>query len=278
MYSTTNSAAHYSMVPQAMIFRPKGAADDWTPAVSPTQFRQWVRLERYAGKRDYVTVTTKDLAEVWGGITDRGARKALYGLEESGWVVVDDRTGKASHSRIWLPWYPVTNEMVEDDDFAVVDDWTNERYPGPLVTARQYFLMNAERNVQERQIHGPGFANPRARSMREAAMGAKGTENPYVHLPAEVINHGDLKAADVLVWTAMQDFGPKVFAAQATIAEKVGIKDRQVRMSVKALTDTGLIIPTGKTAAGTKVYTVPEHLTGKKRAGKASPVLVGSET
>jgi hypothetical protein len=249
MYSTTNGAAPYSMVPQAMIFRPKDAADEWTPAVTPTLFRQWVRLERYAGKRDYVTTTTKDLAEVWGGITDRGARKALSSLEDAGWVLVDSRTEKAAHNRLWLPWYRLT-----DDD------------------SRSAFQAYMEQQTKLR-ADGGTLANDRARSIREAAMGTKGTKSPYVHLPVEVVNHGDLKAADVLVWTAMQDFGPKVFAAQATIAGKVGIKDRQVRMSVKALTDTGLIIPTGSTGQnGVKVYTVPEHLTGKKRAGKVSPV------
>jgi hypothetical protein len=103
MNSTTNGAEPYRMVPRAML-----------GTLTPALFLRLVQLECYAGKRDYVTTTMKGLAQVWGGITDRGARKILSGLEASGWVVVDDRTEKAHHSRIWLPWYPVTNEPLQE--------------------------------------------------------------------------------------------------------------------------------------------------------------------
>lgn len=264
MYSTTNGAAPYSMVPRAML-----------GTLKPAPFRQWVQLERHTGKRDYVTVTMKDLARVWGGITDRGARKVLSGLEASGWVVVDDRTGKAHHNRVWLPWYPVlTNEMVEDTDYAYFDEWAYKNVPGPLITSREYFLVRAGESVQDRREYGAGFENPRARSMREAAMGAKETEHPYVHVPVAVLDQA-ASPADFLVWVAMRAHlgSEKISTSAATIAQETGLTRECVARSTKRLVSSGLLIPTGATGRkGTKVYTVPEHLAGSYRAGKFLPV------
>jgi hypothetical protein len=249
MYSTTNGAEPYRMVPRAML-----------GTLKPAPFRQWVQLERYAGKRDYVTVTTKDLAQIWGGITDRGARKALHGLEESGWVVVDDRTGIAHHSRIWIPWYPVTNEPLHEF---------------PLDDSRSAFLAKAEQNVKVRKDWGPGasFSNPRARSMREAAMGAKETDTPYVHVPVAVLDQA-ASPADFLVWVAMRaHLGPEgISTSAATIGKETGVTREGVARSMKRLVSSGLLLPTGTTGRkGTKVYTVPEHLAGTYRARKPLP-------
>jgi CRP-like cAMP-binding protein len=238
MYSTTNGAASYRMVPRAML-----------GTLKPAPFRQWVQLEHYAGKRDYVTVTTKDLAQVWDGITDRGARKALSGLEDAGWVVVDERTEKAHHSRIWMPWTPITG-MDRDGFVAMMENLTAQRRDGARLE------------------------DERTRSFREQEMSRKGTAHPYVHVPVAVLDQA-ASPADFLVWVAMRShFGPEgISTSAATIGKETGVTREGVARSTKRLASSGLLLPTGETGRkGTRVYTVPEHLAGTYRAGKSLPV------
>jgi CRP-like cAMP-binding protein len=132
-------------------------------------------------------------------------------------------------------------------------------------------------NGAEQRRNGRRLKDDRARSMREAVMGAKETEFPYVHVPVPVAVV-DLAAspADFLVWVAMRaHLGPeKISTSAATIAKETGLTREGVASSMKRLVSSGLLIPTGTTGRkGTKVYTVPEHLAGSYRAGKSLPVV-----
>ena len=135
MYSTMTSAQPYSMVPQAMIFRPKDAPDEWKPAVTPTQFRQWVQLERYAGKRDYVTTTTKDLAEVWKN-HPRKALEALNALSTAGWVAKDENGLQKGTYRLWIPWF-----RLNDWDEITEYESHGEFHAGEDVPGSENFLQ-----------------------------------------------------------------------------------------------------------------------------------------
>lgn len=241
MHSTMNDAAGYSMVPRAML-----------GDLNPAPFRQWAQLERHAGKRDYVTATTKDLAQVWNGVTDRAARKALCGLEESGWLVVDDRTGNARQMRLWPSWYPVSD--------------------------RGEFLANAEQRTAQRRA-GEWVTDGRAISFREVAMTRPGTAHPYIHVPTAVLDQTG-SAGDFLVWVALRSFlGPQgISAAAGTVGERAGLTREAVTRSTKRLVSSGLLLPTERNGrSGTKVYTVPDMLTGKTRAGKENPPVLMSQ-
>jgi hypothetical protein len=113
--------------------------------------------------------------------------------------------------------------------------------------------------------------------MREAVMGAKETDTPYVHVPVAVLDQA-ASPADFLVWVAMRShFGPEgISTSAATIGKETGVTREGVARSMKRLASSGLLLPTGTTGRkGTKVYTVPEHLAGTYRAGKS--LLVPTE-
>ncbi|MFI5977999.1 hypothetical protein [Streptomyces sp. NPDC051452] len=273
-----NDATGYSMVPQAMIFRPKGAADDWEPSVTPTLFRQWVQLERYAGKRDYVTMTTKDLAEVWKN-HPRRALEALNALSMSGWVAKDENGLQKGTYRLWMPWF-----RLSDWDEIAEHEAAGEFHAGEDIPGSEKFLQYMD-NVTSRRAKGETLTDKRARALRDQQMARTGTDaTPYVHLPVEVLSVAGNKAGDtdVLVWTAMRYFfglgHGDIYAANGTVGSLVGVRRETVVRSTGRLVKAGFLEDTGrKTAAGTKVYTVPEHLSGKHGAGKnTSPVPVGA--
>jgi hypothetical protein len=237
MYSTMTGAESYSMVPHGIL-----------GDLKPTPFRQWVQLERYAGKRDYVTATTAGLAEVWGGVSVQAARTGLRVLSGAGWVVKDENGLPTGTHRIWLPWYPVTDTA--------------------------HFMEAMETGIQRRR-EGVRLNDGRARSFREAAMTTKGTAFPYVHVPVAVVDQAATDM-DLLVWVAMRSFlGPEgISASAATIGKRAGITRRPtIATATKRLVESGLLLPTGTTGRkGVQVYDVPEHLAGTYRAGKSLPV------
>ncbi|TQE26413.1 hypothetical protein Sipo8835_29235 [Streptomyces ipomoeae] len=236
MYSTTNHPTAYRMVPRAML-----------GDLKPTPFRQWIQLERYAGKRDYVTATTADLAEVWGGVSVQAARTGLRTLSGAGWVVQDGNGLPTGTHRLWIPWFQVT----DPDDFLITaDDYTRQR------------------------MNGGRLEDERTRSFREAAMTAKGTEYPYVHVPVAVVDQAATDT-DLLVWTAMRSYlGPEgISTSAATIGKRAGITRRPtIATATKRLVESGLLLPTGTTGRkGVQGYTVPEHLAGTYRVRKSLP-------
>lgn len=191
MYSTTNEPntaysvtpppaqgqgdSRYSMVPRAML-----------GDLKPTPFRQWVQLERWAKKADYVTVTTTELGNLWG-ISRRQALTAIGTMESAGWLVVDSRTGEERTHRLWIPWYAISDLDVRAD-----------------------FIVRMERFAQKRRdgLLRIKSSSP-ARSSRELMMAQPGTKSPYVHVPVAV-GKRSATDADFLVWVAMRSFlGPQ---------------------------------------------------------------------
>jgi hypothetical protein len=262
------------MVPKGMVFRPKDAPEEWKPAVTPTLFRQWVQLERYAGKRDYVTVTTKDLAEVWKN-HPRRALEALNALSMSGWVAKDENGLQKGTYRLWIPWFRL-NDWDEISEYEADGEFYAGEFPG-----FEKFLQCMD-NVTSRRAKGATLTNKRARALRDQMLTKAGVAaTPYVRLPVEVLSVAGNKAGDtdVLVWTAMRYFfglgqGGDIYAANETLGSLVGVRRETVVRSTGRLVKAGFLEDTGrKTKAGTKVYTVPEHLSGKHGAGKNTPVV-----
>ncbi|MER6530390.1 hypothetical protein [Streptomyces sp. NPDC001508] len=210
MYSTTNDAAAYSMVPRAML-----------GTLKPAPFRQWVQLERHSGKRDYVDLSAVDLGQVWNGMSRQKALKASYALAE--WVVMEE-TGTRGVTRYW----PSPARLTTDEK---VDQW-----------------LAVMRDTVEKRADGAKWKDGRARSFREVMMTRKGTACPYVHVPLAVLEQADTDG-DFLAWVAMRSFlGPEgISAAAGTIGERAGMTREAVTRSAKRLVESGLLLPTGET-------------------------------
>jgi hypothetical protein len=132
------------------------------------------------------------------------------------------------------------------------------------------------RDSVEKRADGGKWKDSRARSFREVVMTTNGTAYPYVHVPLAVLDQAE-SDTDFLVWSAMRSFlGTRgIYAAHSTIGELAGVPRETVARATGRLVKAGLMEDTGrKTKAGTKVYTVPEHLSGKRGAGKDLPGAV----
>ncbi|WP_164835812.1 helix-turn-helix domain-containing protein [Actinacidiphila soli] len=233
----------------------------------PTHFRQWFILERFAGKRDYITSTIKDLAAIWE-IKERAARDSLKAIKDVGWAAVDPNTGIEHTNRIWLPWYRLS---VTADDYDPAYEYDPDGV-NAFISKMEAEMANRRtwREERAKERATATLIDSGARSVREKMMTRRGTEFPYIHVPVAVeaaLPKGRQGDTDFLVWTALRSFlrSKKIYPSAKTIAEMTGLKRETVARSIKRLVSAGLLLPTGQTEwNGVKVYTVPTELSGRK--------------